>query len=146
MACVVWGRAWKGQVVQVHSDNEAVVSVLNSGYSKDPQLLHLIPGQLGLHSLYPDPSVYPDISGSIAGDTIGLIHDLPCILISSSPNESYGLGEGSVYCVSLSSGQEGVACHSSHPSIPGNQTGRSFGPWARPPAQSLPPDPGYCSW
>ena len=42
MACVVWGRVWKGQVVQVHSDNEAVVSVLNSGYSKDPQLMHLI--------------------------------------------------------------------------------------------------------
>ena len=42
MACVVWGRAWKGQVVHVHSDNEAVVSVLNSGYSKDPQLMHLI--------------------------------------------------------------------------------------------------------
>ena len=24
MACVVWGRAWKGQSVHVHSDNEAV--------------------------------------------------------------------------------------------------------------------------
>ena len=42
MSCVVWGRAWKGQSVHVHSDNEAVVSVVNSGYSKDPLLMHLI--------------------------------------------------------------------------------------------------------
>ena len=42
MACVVWGQAWRGQVVHVHSDNEAVVAVLNSGYSKDEQLMHLV--------------------------------------------------------------------------------------------------------
>ena len=42
MACVVWGRSWRGQVVHVHSDNEAVVSVLNYGYSKDTLLMHLI--------------------------------------------------------------------------------------------------------
>ena len=30
------------QVVHVHSDNEAVVAVLNSGYSKDEQLMHLV--------------------------------------------------------------------------------------------------------
>ena len=42
MACVIWGRAWRGQVVHVHSDNEAVVAVINAGYSKDPQMMHLI--------------------------------------------------------------------------------------------------------
>ena len=42
MACVVWGQAWRGQVVHVHSDNEAVVAVLNSGYCKDEQLMHLV--------------------------------------------------------------------------------------------------------
>jgi hypothetical protein len=41
MACILWGRAWQGQVVHVHSDNEAVVAVVNSGYSKDQQLMHL---------------------------------------------------------------------------------------------------------
>ena len=42
MACVIWGHAWRGQVVHVHSDNEAVVAVINSGYSKDPQMMHLV--------------------------------------------------------------------------------------------------------
>ena len=42
MACVVWGRAWQGKVVHVHTDNEAVVAVVNSGYSKDPQIMHLV--------------------------------------------------------------------------------------------------------
>ena len=29
-------------MVQVHSDNEAAVAVVNAGYSKDPQMMHLI--------------------------------------------------------------------------------------------------------
>ena len=41
VACVVWGCIWQGCVVHVHSDNEAVVTVVNSGYSKDPQMMHL---------------------------------------------------------------------------------------------------------
>ena len=35
MACAVWGRAWRGKSVRVNCDNQAVVAVLNSGYSKD---------------------------------------------------------------------------------------------------------------
>ena len=42
MACVVWGCAWQGKVVHVHTDNEAAVAVVNSGYSKDPQIMHLV--------------------------------------------------------------------------------------------------------
>ena len=41
MACILWGRHWQGKVVHVHSDNEAVVAVVNSGYSRDSQLMHL---------------------------------------------------------------------------------------------------------
>ena len=41
VACTVWGKDWSGKVVHVHSDNEAVVAVVNSGYSKDTQLMHL---------------------------------------------------------------------------------------------------------
>ena len=42
IACFLWGRAWQGQVVHVHSDNEAVVAVVNPGYSKDTQMMHLV--------------------------------------------------------------------------------------------------------
>ena len=39
---MIWGSCWQGKVVHVHSDNEAVVSVLNMGYSKDEQMMHLV--------------------------------------------------------------------------------------------------------
>lgn len=40
-ACILWGQAWQGKVVHVHSDNKAVMVVVNSGYSRDSQLMHL---------------------------------------------------------------------------------------------------------
>ena len=42
MACAVWGQLWKGKVVHFHCDNQAVVQVVNSGYSKLPQVQHLL--------------------------------------------------------------------------------------------------------
>ena len=42
MACFVWGHTWQGHVVHFHSDNEAVVAVVNSGYSKDAKMMHLV--------------------------------------------------------------------------------------------------------
>ena len=42
LACAVWGEQWSGQTVQAYYDNEAAVSVLNSGYSRDSQIMHLL--------------------------------------------------------------------------------------------------------
>ncbi len=42
VACMLWGREWKGQVVLAHCDNMAVVEVVNAGYSKDKMLMHLV--------------------------------------------------------------------------------------------------------
>jgi len=42
IATVVWGSNWKGFSVMVHCDNEAVVTVLNSRYSKDHHLMHML--------------------------------------------------------------------------------------------------------
>ena len=42
LACMVWGRQWKGSLVVIHSDNQVVLHVVNSGYSKDKELMHLI--------------------------------------------------------------------------------------------------------
>ena len=41
LAAAVWGRGWSGKSVMAHCDNAAVVSVINSGSSKDPDLMHL---------------------------------------------------------------------------------------------------------
>ena len=40
--CGVLGRQWTGKRVRCHCDNLAVVEVLNRGYSRDRELMHLL--------------------------------------------------------------------------------------------------------
>ncbi len=40
LACASWGRQWRGGVVTMHCDNTAAVAVVNSGYSKVPEIMH----------------------------------------------------------------------------------------------------------
>ena len=42
LACMIWGRQWKGSLVVLHCDNQAVVHVVSSGYSKDKEIMHLL--------------------------------------------------------------------------------------------------------
>ena len=42
LAACIWGQFWKGCLVQCNSDNEAVITVLNSGAAKDRQLAHML--------------------------------------------------------------------------------------------------------
>ena len=42
LAVAVWGRGWRGRLVTCHCDNMAVVSVVNSGYSRDNTVMHLL--------------------------------------------------------------------------------------------------------
>ena len=42
MACVVWGKMWGRKSVLAHCDNQAVVEVVNAGYSRDPHLMQLL--------------------------------------------------------------------------------------------------------
>ena len=39
---MLWGDNWHGKLVHFHSDNEAVVSVLNKGHAQDVALIHLM--------------------------------------------------------------------------------------------------------
>ena len=42
LPCSIWGRHWRGSAVTFHCDNVAAVAVVNSGYSRVPQILHLL--------------------------------------------------------------------------------------------------------
>ena len=42
LACAVWGPGWQGSSVVVHCDNLGAVAVVNTGYSKVPQIMHLL--------------------------------------------------------------------------------------------------------
>ena len=39
-AGAIWGRAWKGKLIICHCDNQSVVAVINSRYSRDDELMH----------------------------------------------------------------------------------------------------------
>ena len=42
LACSVWGPSWRGSAVTFHCDNMGAVAVVNSGYSRVPQIMHLL--------------------------------------------------------------------------------------------------------
>lgn len=42
VAGIIWGPAWHGKTVTVHCDNQGAVSVVNSGYSRVPEIMHLL--------------------------------------------------------------------------------------------------------
>ena len=42
MAAMVWGSQWEGLSVRFHTDNSAVVALLNSGAVRDESLMHLM--------------------------------------------------------------------------------------------------------
>ena len=42
IAIMVWGQKWRGCNVVVNCDNEAVVTVLGSRYSREPHLMHVL--------------------------------------------------------------------------------------------------------
>ena len=42
LASAVWGPAWHGQRIIVHCDNTGTVTVANCGYSRAPQIMHLL--------------------------------------------------------------------------------------------------------
>ncbi len=41
VATAIWGQDWQGQTVKAWCDNTAVVAIVNSGSSKDPEAMHL---------------------------------------------------------------------------------------------------------
>ena len=42
LASAVWGPEWRGQRIMVHCDNTGAETVANSGYSRAPQIMHLL--------------------------------------------------------------------------------------------------------
>ena len=42
LADLLWGKEWSGRMVLCHCDNRAVVDVVNSGYSRDEDMMHLL--------------------------------------------------------------------------------------------------------
>ena len=42
VACALWGSQWSHSTVLAQCDNSAVVTMINSGYSRDLEIMHLL--------------------------------------------------------------------------------------------------------
>ena len=42
VAAAIWGPEWSTRITEVKCDNAAVVAVLNSGSSRNPEVMHLL--------------------------------------------------------------------------------------------------------
>ena len=42
VACAVWGHLWRNKSVMAHCDNQGAVAAVNSGYSRVPQIMHML--------------------------------------------------------------------------------------------------------
>ena len=42
IACTVWAKYWRGRQVTVHCDNMGTVAVVNAGYSREHNIMHLL--------------------------------------------------------------------------------------------------------
>lgn len=42
MAAALWGAGWSGKTVRAECDNTAVVAIVNSGTSREPEAMHLL--------------------------------------------------------------------------------------------------------
>ena len=53
LECTVWGRMWKDKYILMYCDNEAALTSLNSGSSKEPWTMHLICCLFFIKARYP---------------------------------------------------------------------------------------------
>ena len=83
LACAVWGGNWQGMSVTVHCDNLGVVALVNAGYSKVPQMMHIIRClffirarfQLDLHAVHV-PGVENVLADAISRDNLHILFTL----------------------------------------------------------------------
>ena len=52
LTCAVWGRSRQGQRVMVYCNNTGALAIDNSGYSKLPQIMHLLQCFFFIRALY----------------------------------------------------------------------------------------------
>lgn len=80
MAAAIWGKSWAGCHIAFHSDNMAVVAVLNKRTAKDPLLIHLLRCLYFYSAFYGFHYSAMHVPGvlNVAADALsrGVIHDL----------------------------------------------------------------------
>ena len=76
LAAATWGKGWKGVVVLFQCDNKAVVAVLQSRYSCDPTLMHLLRCLFFMEAKYQFQCMAQHVQGrlNVAADALSRNH------------------------------------------------------------------------
>ena len=76
LASATWGKDWKGALVLFQCDNQAVVAVLQSRYSRDPTLMHLLRCLFFMEAKYQFQSMAQHVQGclNVAADALSRNH------------------------------------------------------------------------
>ena len=84
-ACAVWGLSWNGLAVRCRSDNQAVVVVIQTRYSRDDDLMHLLPSLFFFEAVFGcqiTATYIPETHNLLADN---LSHNKLCSFLSKMP-------------------------------------------------------------
>ena len=85
VACAVWGLTWEGQVVRCRSDNQAVVAVIQTRYSRDDDLMHLLRSLFFFEAVFGCQIIVTYIPGAHNSLADDLSRDKLCSFVSKVP-------------------------------------------------------------
>ena len=85
VACAVWGPTWEGQVVRCRSDNQTVVAVIQTRYSRDDDLMHLLRSLFFFEAVFGCQIIATYIPGAHNSLADDLSRDKLCSFLSKVP-------------------------------------------------------------
>ena len=88
LACAVWGHRWKAKRVQLYCDNEAAVAVLNTGYSHDSLIMHLLRALFFVKAHFDLDVRVTHIPGRVNGVADAIFRDDLATMFSQAPTAS----------------------------------------------------------
>jgi len=101
LAAAIFGRQWQGHLIQFSVDNMLVVHILNSTYSKDPHLMHMI-------------QVLVFLAAHTFGSEQNTLREnltlLQMLCLATNRNTSYLIWNSPVRYPSLPHGSIGIGC------------------------------------
>ena len=89
LACAIWGNHWKKSTIRANCDNEAVVAIINSGYSREPFLMHLLRCIFFLSAKYEFSLVATHVPGQQNELADAISRDNAALFLSLSPQADH---------------------------------------------------------
>ena len=101
LAVAVWGPLWRDSSVLVYCDNQGAVSVVNSGYSRVPRIMHLLRCLFFIRARFNVELIASHIPGKVNCLADAISRDQLAVLFSQVPSALWNLCQLPTPLVSL---------------------------------------------